>query len=221
MELRLERLQYRSGCTIGRMYVDGRFECYTLEDGIRTNKVYGETAIPAGEYRIDITYSPRFKRNLPLLCDVPNFEGVRIHPGNAPANTLGCILVGQQWSDGDEVIGASRAAFNALFQKINDAAARAEPVMLRVIQENAPPALAARAIRRLRAVAKPQLKKTVLRESVPKRKKSAARRAGTKRTAARKTAAGKTATRKTAPTARRKAAAKHPGKRTASTSRPR
>jgi hypothetical protein len=129
------------------MYLDGVFECFTLEDGIRTNKVYGETAIPAGSYSVIVNYSPRFKVSLPLVQDVPNFEGVRIHPGNTPANTLGCILVGRNWTPGAEEITASRLAFEPLKRKIVDAIARGEEVRLRVIQDGAPPELASRAVR--------------------------------------------------------------------------
>lgn len=159
MEITVRREQYRPGSTIGRLFIDGAFECYTLEDGIRTNKVYGETAIPPGSYPVEINYSPRFKQPLPLLRDVPNFEGIRIHAGNTPAHTLGCILVGRSWQPGAETITASRLAFTPLMTKIADALKRGEKVILRVIQENAPLGLAARQLptqraRKARATAK-------------------------------------------------------------------
>lgn len=98
------------------MYVESKHTCYTCEDVIRDEKVYGKTAIPAGTYTIVSTYSPRFKRNLPLLLDVPGYEGVRIHPGNSPEDTLGCILPGTAiGADGQSVV-QSRAAFD----KLND-----------------------------------------------------------------------------------------------------
>ena len=147
MQIRVIREQYRPGCTIGRMFVDGIFECFTLEDGIRTNKVYGETAIPAGNYSLVVNYSPRFNMSLPLLQNVPKFEGVRIHPGNTSANTLGCILVGRNWTPGSEEITASKRAFEPLKQRIVDAIASGEEVQLLVIQDNAPPELATRSVR--------------------------------------------------------------------------
>ena len=98
MELRVQRIAKRESYTIGRLYIDGERFCDTLEDKVRDlskeAKVKGKTAIPAGRYRLVLTYSPRFKRILPLLVDVPFFSGVRIHRGNTADHTEGCILVG-------------------------------------------------------------------------------------------------------------------------------
>lgn len=119
MNLLLKRTNKGSECTIGEMYIDGRFECYTLEDVVRADgvKIYGETAIPTGEYAVDLTMSPRFKRVLPLLLNVQGFVGVRIHPGNTADDTEGCVLVGR--TKGDARIGESRLAFDALFAKLS------------------------------------------------------------------------------------------------------
>jgi len=97
MRLELIRTECGKVCTIGELLIDGKHECHTLEDVVRADgvKVYGETAIPPGVYSVDITYSPRFKRDLPLLIGVQNFIGIRIHPGNTASDTEGCILVGQ------------------------------------------------------------------------------------------------------------------------------
>ena len=118
MEIVVKRQPSANGCTIGSMSIDGVFECYTLEDVVRPagEKVYGQTAIPPGRYRIQLTMSNRFKTVLPLLENVPNFEGVRIHPGNTAADTDGCILVGQ--SKTSNSIGGSRAAFDRLFARL-------------------------------------------------------------------------------------------------------
>lgn len=78
---------------IGDFYIDGQFFCYSLEDKIRFEKVYGKTAIPDGRYKVVLTVSNRFKRLMPLLLDVPNYSGVRIHGGNTAENSHGCPLV--------------------------------------------------------------------------------------------------------------------------------
>jgi hypothetical protein len=106
MKLTLKRIFKGEKYTIGDLYIDDTWFCNTLEDAIRDVKVYGETAIPAGTYKVTITLSPRFRRWLPLLHDVPNFEGVRIHRGNTAEDTHGCILVGQNKIKGQVVNSA-------------------------------------------------------------------------------------------------------------------
>ena len=118
MELLLKRLHKTINSTIGELYVNGVFECYTLEDVERDVKVKNETAIAKGKYKVVITYSNRFKRDLPLLLNVPNFEGVRIHSGNTNHDTEGCILVGLTRSK--DFVGNSRKAFTKLFNKIKN-----------------------------------------------------------------------------------------------------
>lgn len=130
MKLDLQREPTLGNCTIGRLTVNGTFECYTLEDVVREEKIHGETAIPPGTYEVRITFSNRFQRDLPLLVGVPNFEGIRIHPGNTAADTEGCILVGRTRTD--DSIGASRVAFNALFEKMKDAWQRHEGIWLEI-----------------------------------------------------------------------------------------
>lgn len=119
MKLTLKREPSTTKSTPGQLYVDGVFECYTLEDVVRPNKIYGQTAIPAGTYKVIINMSNRFKRLLPLLLDVPNYEGVRIHPGNTDKDTDGCILPGVTRSV--DFVGNSRVAFDALFAKMQKA----------------------------------------------------------------------------------------------------
>lgn len=100
MEIEVKRLWKKTDYTVGRMYVNGIFFSNTLEDAVRdiaddgTGKVYGKTAIPAGRYKVVYCYSPKFKRRMPRLLDVPHFDGILIHAGNTAADTLGCILVG-------------------------------------------------------------------------------------------------------------------------------
>ena len=97
MQLELKRIAQKTAYTIGKLYVDGIYLCDTLEPPVRPAgvKIAGETAIPVGTYKIQVTPSPRFKRDLPRLFDVPGFEGVLIHRGNTVADTAGCILVGE------------------------------------------------------------------------------------------------------------------------------
>lgn len=106
MKLLLKRIALKEKYTIGKLYIDGEFFSDTLEDPVREEKIYGQTAIPKGTYKVTITLSPRFRRWLPLLHDVPNFEGVRIHRGNTPEDTHGCILVGQNKIKGQVVNSA-------------------------------------------------------------------------------------------------------------------
>lgn len=124
MRLLLERHPSGLTCTIGELSIDGQSFCNTLEDPIREIaempverwKVKGDTAIPQGIYKIDITYSPRFKCDLPLLLSVPGFEGIRIHAGNTDHDTEGCILVGT-WRGGEQIYN-SRAALASLLDML-------------------------------------------------------------------------------------------------------
>lgn len=122
--------------TEGTMLVDGVFQCFTLEPVDRhlevnpNAKVFGQTAIPRGVYPVIIDYSNHFARNLPHILNIPNFAGVRIHPGNWAKDTEGCTLVGQ--TRGEDFIGSSVAAFDALFPKIEAAIAAGEPITYEV-----------------------------------------------------------------------------------------
>jgi hypothetical protein len=116
MKIEVKRLYKTENSTIGELTIGGKFECYTLEDKERDVKIKGETAISKGTYKVIINQSNRFKKLLPLLLNVPNFEGVRIHPGNSNHDTEGCILVGQSISK--DYISKSRKAFEKLFKKM-------------------------------------------------------------------------------------------------------
>lgn len=144
MKLVLDRIFKGKDYTIGKLYVDGKYLCDTLEDidrglkqtdsleTIKSTKVYGETAIPTGVYTITIdTVSPKFKDRiwakpyngkLPRFMDVPGYEGVLIHVGNKPEDTLGCILVGDNKIKGQVV--NSTARFNQLMTKLQKASDR-------------------------------------------------------------------------------------------------
>jgi hypothetical protein len=130
MELQVKRTDFSEESTIGELWVNGGFECYTLEDKVRPVKIAGKTAIPSGRYEVIINFSQRFQKQLPLLLNVPNFEGVRIHPGNTAANTEGCILVGETKTE--NFVGESRWAFNRLFEKLK-AASETEKIFMEIV----------------------------------------------------------------------------------------
>lgn len=106
MELLLKRIFRGDTYTIGHLYIDGNYYCDVLEDvdrglssdmteeQIKKIKVYGKTAIPTGRYKVEVTYSPKFKRYLPILLNTRGFTSIRIHSGNTAEDTLGCLLVG-------------------------------------------------------------------------------------------------------------------------------
>lgn len=129
MDLNVKRLVFSEESTVGELSINGEFECYTLEDKVRPVKIKGKTAIPSGRYEVIINFSQRFQRQLPLLLKVPDFEGVRIHPGNTAANTEGCILVGE--TKDENFVGHSRLAFDRLFEKLK-AASQTEKIFIEI-----------------------------------------------------------------------------------------
>jgi len=131
MDMLVTRQTLTDESTIGELTIDGVHQCFTLEDKVRAGKVFGETAIPAGRYEVVVNFSNHFQKMLPELVSVPNFEGVRIHSGNTAKDTEGCILVGT--TKGTNVVNGSRDAFNALFAKIQAAAAN-EKVFIEIKQ---------------------------------------------------------------------------------------
>ncbi|MDO7885340.1 DUF5675 family protein [Hymenobacter cheonanensis] len=119
LELLLKRHPSANGCTLGELFINGTFFCYTLEDVVRPGaKVAGETAIPAGTYPVTIERSPTFRMLTPRLHRVPGFEGVLLHPGNGPKDTRGCVLVGFAKLPSNTKIYQSREAFEALMGKL-------------------------------------------------------------------------------------------------------
>ena len=126
MEIKLIRIAFKETYTIGKLYVDGKYFCDTIEDKDRglddsmisseilRRKVKGQTAIPTGHYNIDITYSPKYKRMMPLLLDVKGFSGIRIHSGNTSKDTEGCLIVGKNKQVG--MVLESRDTYQRLFE---------------------------------------------------------------------------------------------------------
>lgn len=125
MKIKLVRIAFKDTYTIGKLYVDGVYFCDTIEDKDRglddsmtvreilNKKVKGETAIPTGHYNIEITYSPKYKRMMPLLIGVKGYSGIRIHSGNTSKDTEGCLLVGKNTKVG--MVLESRNTYQRLF----------------------------------------------------------------------------------------------------------
>ncbi|MGN7887417.1 DUF5675 family protein [Dyadobacter sp. 22481] len=146
MEILLTRQQQGKESTLGILSVDGIFNCFVLEDTdrglgakmplstIRGLKVMGKTAIPTGRYRVEITYSPRFKKKLPILIGVPGFSGIRIHAGNWAKDTDGCLLPGRSWKKqvGNYMVTESRNAALDLQTDIGAAILLGEEVWITV-----------------------------------------------------------------------------------------
>ena len=128
MKITVKRSAFNESNTLGEMLIDGAHFCYTVEDKVRDynndgdlddkgeEKVYGETAIPKGEYKVILSMSNRFKRILPEVLNVKGFAGIRIHNGNTAIDSHGCIIVGfKQAKDG---VSESRLATEALIKKM-------------------------------------------------------------------------------------------------------
>jgi hypothetical protein len=153
MTIELERRWKKSTYTIGRLYVDGVYFCNTLEDRdrglrktdplsvIKTRKVYGETAIPTGTYGVTLNVlSPKYgaiswywqlcQGKMPRLLNVPGFDGILIHPGNDPTQTLGCVLVGKNTKVGQ--LTESKATFKALYKEMKKAADAGEEITITI-----------------------------------------------------------------------------------------
>ncbi len=99
MLLTVIRDEINKDYTGGVLLVDGKEFSRTIEPPVKGNKTHPKGAIPKGWYRVEMTYSPKFKRILPLLRQVPGFEGIRIHAGLKVENTQGCICVGERWKE--------------------------------------------------------------------------------------------------------------------------
>lgn len=126
--IRVNRIIYTKISTIGKLYVNDKYICYTLEDYCRDSnrdgdlddigetKVHSHTAIPSGKYKMIINMSNRFKKLMPLLINVKGFEGVRIHSGNTHKDTEGCLIVGLE--QGIDSVSQSRLAFMRLMNEL-------------------------------------------------------------------------------------------------------
>lgn len=134
MELTLNRIFLGSSATIGELLINDKHLCDTIEDRVRPEgeKVYGKTAIPEGTYEVKLTHSPRFKKILPEILNVPNFSGIRIHTGNSSKDTEGCIIVGTWDGEKEDWVGSSKIAFDELMTLLEEATNNKEKITITV-----------------------------------------------------------------------------------------
>jgi hypothetical protein len=143
MEIAVKRQFKSATSTIGELSINGVYQqIFTLEDtdrGLKQNmllaeiqaqKVFGKTAIPAGRYEVIINFSEHFQRDMPLLVNVPGYEGVRIHVGNSDVDTEGCLLLGL--SRAQDFVGDSRKAFAKFYPLLQAAFYKKEPVFITI-----------------------------------------------------------------------------------------
>jgi hypothetical protein len=142
MEINVLRYSDNGESTLGLMFIDGKFECYTLEDEARTNKVFGETRIPEGEYEILLRteggHHARYIRRfgdmhfgMLHLQDVPGFQYILIHIGNDDDDTAGCLLVGSKVNNNQYGVGyleASTDAYTKMYEKVKNELLNDKPV---------------------------------------------------------------------------------------------
>lgn len=115
MEMKVERCVFTDKSTRGLLYVNGEYECYTLEPAKKDGDEKPR-AIPAGTYNVVLRMSEKHKRMVPGVEDVPGFSDIEIHPGNYPSDTLGCLLVGTD--SARDLILHAQDAFHTLMEKL-------------------------------------------------------------------------------------------------------
>lgn len=147
MNLEVKRFAFGDDSTLGKFFIDGELECFTLEDERRNVKVAKETCIPPGTYRLGVRHnSPMYRHfddrwpwhsGMLHLLDVPGFTFVYIHPGNTDEETDGCLLVGVTpaiTTAGEFQLTQSRDAYAELYQKIRPVLTGPEIVTLTVTE---------------------------------------------------------------------------------------
>lgn len=144
MELKVIRKEFTDSYTIGELYINDKFFCYTMEDtdrGLNENdslakmkrvKVSKRTAIPYGEYRVILSFSKKLKRFLPLILDVPNCRGIRFHKGSTQDWSSGCVLVGMKKAGSKlkDIVEAENSLMTIL-KSVNEI----EPIYVKIIKE--------------------------------------------------------------------------------------
>lgn len=142
MNILLDRKYLKENYTIGKLHINDVYFCDTLEDKVvdvdksgkidnGEVKIYGQTAIPYGKYKVVLSYSPKFGRIMPRILDVPGFNGILIHIGNTIKDTSGCILVGRNKTVG--MVNESTTTFNELFRQMEVAEKTGENITINII----------------------------------------------------------------------------------------
>lgn len=132
MNLLVKRYKSTANATLGELFIDGVFECYTLEDEFRAVKVRGETRIPAGTYKVGLRtegsthsqYSQRFAdihKGMLHVLNVPGFQWILIHIGNTEKDTDGCLLVGEDRDEEKMTLLRSTVAYRKMYPKVAEA----------------------------------------------------------------------------------------------------
>lgn len=137
MVIDVTRIHKAKDYTIGNLSINGNYFCNTLEDKVRIlnsfeDKVYGETAIPMGRYKVVLSYSNHFKRILPEILNVEFFKGIRIHEGNQKEDTNGCILVGECKNVNEGYIYNSKNVMKKLMTILQDAVNKKEEIFINI-----------------------------------------------------------------------------------------
>ena len=150
MELTVQRFSSNNESSIGMLLLECIFQCFTLEDEYRSQKVKGETRIPAGRYPITLRteggfhqrylskFGADFHKGMLWIRDVPNFEYILIHIGNDDDDTAGCLLVGNTANNnrhGKGFVGDSTGAYKDLYPKILEALEKGEEVWINYLDE--------------------------------------------------------------------------------------
>lgn len=136
MKILVERFDSGSEDTLGRLYINGKLMCFTLEDQYREVKVKGDTRIPSGTYKVDFYNSPSHGKNSLIIKDVPGFSYILIHPGNTEDDTAGCLLVGKKLGtlNGKRAVLQSKPAFNVIYPIIAEAISKGEEVTIKYFE---------------------------------------------------------------------------------------
>ena len=143
MDIDIVRYNSKEEFTDGMFFINGEFQVHTLEDELRTKKVFGETRIPKGRYKVELRseggfhqrylnkYGEDFHKGMLHVVDVPGFEYILIHIGNDDDDTAGCLLVGMTNSADDAAfIGGSSQAYKKIYPIVRDAILKGEDVFI-------------------------------------------------------------------------------------------